>query len=52
MGMMNGLLIFVSNVIYTSALDSTDVTLATERSAVKPGKGESVRLKEAALPAD
>jgi hypothetical protein len=36
MGTMNGLLIFVSNVIHTStrySLDSTDVALATERSA-------------------
>jgi hypothetical protein len=55
MGTMNGLLIFVSNVIHTStwySLDSTDVTLATERSAIYPGKGESVRLKKAAIPAD
>jgi hypothetical protein len=37
MGTMNGSLIFVSNVIHTStrySLDSTDVALATELSAV------------------
>jgi hypothetical protein len=44
-----------SNVIHAStrySLDPTDVALGTERSTVQPGKGESVGLKEATLPAD